>query len=213
MARRTHLSAEPREVGRKALLTELRRKGKVPAVLYGHGDPQPVALDVRPVEEFLRRHGGSALIDLTVNGDSTIAMFKQVEQHPISGKVRHLDILRVLMSDTISAHVPLHFTGGDEVEREGGVLTYQFSELAVTCRADHLPERIEVELGRLRPGDLIRIADLTIPEGVTATQGEDQVVVACSAPAVPADVSAELDAEAAMAGTEAQAAEAPAETS
>jgi large subunit ribosomal protein L25 len=185
----------------------------VPAVLYGHGDPQPVALDARMIEDFLRHHGASALVDLTVNGDRSIAMFKQVEHHPINGRVRHLDIQRVLMTDTITAQVPLHFSGVDVVEKEGGVLTYQFSDLTVTCRADHMPERMEVDLAHLRTGDLLRVSDLNLPEGIQVGQGTDQVVVACSAPAVPAEVEAELDAEAAMAAPEAPAgAEEPAGT-
>src|SRR5262249_45426170 len=148
-------------------------------------------------------HGASALIDLTVNGDSTTAMFKQVAHHPITGKVQHLDIQRVLMSDTITAHVPLHFSGVETVEHEGGILTYQFSDLTVTCRADHMPERIDVDLSHLRPGDLIRVADLTLPEGIQVGQGSDQVVVTCTAPVVAAEEVAEADAEAALAGPEA----------
>jgi len=180
MAERPELTATPRPTGRKAILTALRREGKIPAVLYGHGDPAAIALDRREITEFLRHHGSSVLIDLKVNGDRTTAMCKQVDHDPVTGRVAHLDLQRVSLSDTVTAHVPLAFTGVEEVEREGGVLTYQTSELTVQCRADHLPETIPVNVGALRSGDLLRVADLAIPEGVQVAQGTDQVVVACT---------------------------------
>src|SRR5437868_14516687 len=164
MSERPQLTATPRQVGRKALLTALRRDGKVPAVLYGHGDPQPIAIDQHEVEQFLRRHAPSVLLDLAVAGDATTAMIKQVELHPISGRPRHLDLQRVSLSDTVTTHVPLVFDGIEEMQRAGAVPTFQISELAISCRADHLPEAIHVDVSHLGPGELIRIGDLLIPE-------------------------------------------------
>src|SRR5205823_11779147 len=66
---RPELSATPRATGRKAILSALRREGKIPAVVYGHGDPSAIAFDGREVSDFLRHHAASALIDLKVNGD------------------------------------------------------------------------------------------------------------------------------------------------
>src|SRR5262249_60977501 len=127
-------------------------------------------------------HGASTLIDLTVAGEPTTAMFKQVDHHPITGQVRHVDLQRIHLEDTVTANVPLAFDGVEEVEREGGVLTYQISELSVHCRADQLPETIRVDVSHVRPGDLLRIGDLSIPEGVQPSQTADQVVVTCEAP-------------------------------
>jgi len=207
MAQRPELSATPRASGRKALLTALRREGKIPGVLYGRGDPAPIAMDARQVREFLRHHAASALIDLEVDGDRTTAIFKQVDHDPVTGQVSHFDLQRIALTDTITAHVPLVFSGVEEVEREGGVLTYQTSELTVHCRADHLPETIPVDVSSLRVGDLLRVENLTIPEGVQVTQGADQVVVTCTSGA--AEVEEEEEEEVAPApGAEAPAPEA-----
>src|SRR4051794_29638837 len=105
MAKRPELSATPRTIERKATLNALRREGKVPAVLYGHGDPAPVALDQREITDFLRFHTTSGLIDLTLNGDRATAMIKQVDRHPVNGSVTHLDLQRVSLSDTVTTHV------------------------------------------------------------------------------------------------------------
>src|SRR5262249_24827712 len=129
MAERPQLTAAPRQVGRKAILTALRREGKMPAVLYGRGDPQPIAFDQHEVEQFLPRHAASVPRDLAVTGDSTTAMIKHVELHPISGRPRHLDLQRVSLTDTVTTHVPLVFDGVEEMERAGSVPTFQISEL------------------------------------------------------------------------------------
>src|SRR5262245_43005806 len=205
MAQRPQLSATLREHGRKAILTALRRSGRVPAVIYGHKEPpQNLSLDGREVDNFLRHHAPSALIDLQVDGGQTTAMFRQVEHHPITGHVWHIDIQRVSLSDIVNTRVPLAFSGVEEVEREGGVLTYQTSELAITCRADHLPEAIPVDVSALRPGELLRVADLQIPEGVQVGQAEDTVVVTCTVAFV------EVEEEVEEAGAEAETAAAPA---
>jgi large subunit ribosomal protein L25 len=197
MAQRPQISAAPRPRGRKAILTALRRSGRVPAVIYGHGEPETLSLDQREVETFLRHHAPSALIDLQVDGDQTTAMFKQVDHHPITGHVWHIDIQRVSLEDTVHVQVPLAFQGVEEVEREGGVLTYQTSELAVTCRADHLPEAIPVDVAALRPGDLLRIGDLQLPEGIQVGQADDTVVVTCTFSAAEiAEAAEEAEAEA-----------------
>jgi large subunit ribosomal protein L25 len=192
MAQRPQLSATPRPHGRKAILHALRRGGRVPAVIYGHKEPpQTLSLDAREVDTFLRYHATSALIDLQVDGGPTTAMFKQVEHHPVTGRVWHIDIQRVSLEETVHVSVPLTFHGVEEVEREGGVLTYQTSELAITCRADQMPDAIPVEVAALRPGDLIRIGDLQLPEGIQVGQAEDTVVVACTASVVEIEEEAE----------------------
>jgi large subunit ribosomal protein L25 len=212
MAQRPQIRAEPREVGRKATLHALRRAGKIPGVIYGRGEPQAVSLDGRAVQEFLRQHATTALIELQVDSDQTTAMFKQVDVHPVTGQVWHVDVQRVSLSDTVTARVPLNFGGIEEVEREGGVLTYQISELTVHCRADHLPETIAVDVSGLRPGDLFRISDLRVPEGVNVEQTAEQVVVACTIPAGEIAAEAELaEAEAARAAAAEAAPPPPAE--
>src|SRR4029453_4357516 len=92
---RPELTISPRPVGRKAVLTALRREGKIPAVLYGHGDPAPLARGRPQVDACLRPPGSSGIIDLVQDGERTTAMIKQVDNHPVSRQVWHLDLQRV----------------------------------------------------------------------------------------------------------------------
>jgi len=202
MADQVALRAEPRQTGLKGELRRLRREGKVPGVLYGkQQEPRAIQIAARELEHALHQHGQSALLDLTVNGERATAVIKEVQHDPITGRLSHLGLQRVSLEDTISAHVPLVFTGDTTaITDEGGVIEHPASEVTVSCRADHLPESITVDISGLRRGDSLRVADLTPPEGVTITTNPEQVVAATS-------VSAAARQEAA---DEAAAAEAPA---
>jgi large subunit ribosomal protein L25 len=202
MADQVALRAEPRQTGLKGELRRLRREGKIPGVLYGkQEEPRAIQIAARELEHALHQHGQSALLDLTVNGERATAVIKEVQHDPITGRLSHLGLQRVSLEDTISAHVPLVFTGDTTaITDEGGVIEHPASEVTVSCRADHLPESINVDISGLRRGDSLRVADLKPPEGVTITTNPEQVVAATS-------VSAAARQEAA---DEAAAAEAPA---
>jgi large subunit ribosomal protein L25 len=202
MADQVALRAEPRQTGLKGELRRLRREGKIPGVLYGkQEEPRAIQIAARELEHALHQHGLSALLDLTVNGERATAVIKEVQHDPITGRLSHLGLQRVSLEDTISAHVPLVFTGDTTaITDEGGVIEHPASEVTVSCRADHLPESITVDISGLRRGDSLRVADLKPPEGVTITTNPEQVVAATS-------VSAAARQEAA---DEAAAAEAPA---
>jgi large subunit ribosomal protein L25 len=210
MAEQVALRAEPRSLDWKGERRRLRRQGMVPAILYGKQQaPRPIQFSARELEHALHQHGHSALFDLTVNGERATAVIKEVQHDPITGRLSHLGLQRVSLEDTITASVPLVFVGDTSVIiDEGGVIQHPASEVTVSCRADHLPESITVDVSGLRLGDSLRVADLTPPEGVTITTNPEQVVAATS---VSAAAREEAAAEEAAAAAEAAAAEAPAE--
>jgi large subunit ribosomal protein L25 len=210
MAQPATLSAEPRRLAGKSLLTQLRREGKIPGVMYGHKQTNtPIQLDGKSFEQFLKRHGPGGLIEVELGADRELTMIKEVQHHPVTGRVLHLDLLRVSMEDRIHAEVPIVLTGDTiAVTDNAGVIEQQLTELSVVCRADHLPEQIVIDLSELQVGQTITVADLSLPEGVEATHSPDAVVVAATRTAAGRGVEA---AEAAETAEAAGAAEAPAE--
>jgi large subunit ribosomal protein L25 len=201
MADQVALRAEPRRTGLKGDLRRLRREGMVPGVLYGkQQEPRAIQVAARELEHALHRHGLSALLDLTVDGERATAVIKEVQHDPITGRLSHLGLQRVSLEDTISAHVPLVFVGDTStITDEGGVIEHPASEVTVSCRADHLPESITVDVSGLRLGDSLRVADLTAPEGVTITTNPEQVVAATSVSAAARQEAADEAAAAAEA--------------
>jgi large subunit ribosomal protein L25 len=205
---RPRLSAEPREgVRKKSAVRTLRREGKVPALLYGHGDPVTIQLSAREISDYLRRHNPGAILDLELEGTAGPALIRELDRHPISGNVIHLGFQRVDMQETLRSSVQIVIIGEDDLIQNDLVLQRQITDLEVVGRADLLPQSITVDVTGLTAADTVRIADLPFPDGVVATQDPNTVVAAITTPSVPAEVEAVLDAEEAAAAEAAELAE------
>jgi large subunit ribosomal protein L25 len=205
MAQRVAVPAEERPLGRKIDLKETRRAGNIPAVLYGKGmEPRSVQIPSREMETVIRRHGHSAILELNLaDGECVTALIKEVQLHRISGLVQHLGLQSILMSDTIHTSIAISLVGrASAVEDGGGVLGQVLTELAVTGRADQLPQSIAIDVSGLTMGDVLRVADLNLPDGITTATDPEQVVVTTSISAAARQEATEAAeaAEAAAAG-------------
>jgi large subunit ribosomal protein L25 len=210
MAQTVAVSAEERRLGRKSYLKEVRREGKIPAILYGKGlEPRTLQIPAREMDHVLRRHGHSAILELQLNGERVTALIKEMERHRISGHVLHLGLQNIRMTDTIHTTVPVLLLGeATAVDDAGGVIEQTLTELPVTGRADRLPETLTLDISAMTMGDTLRVSDLTLAEEITTSADPDQVVVTTSVSAAARQEAVEAaEAEAAAAGAEAAAAE------
>jgi large subunit ribosomal protein L25 len=194
--KRPTLAAEPRERGvKKSELKHLRRSGQVPALIYGHGDPQTIQVPTRALREYLHHHAPGGLLDVALEGRATPALIREVERDPVTGDVIHLGFQRINMQETLRVMVPLVFHGEEELISRGLVFQRQADEIEVHGRADQLPETIVIDVATASAGDSIRVGDLPLPEGIEATKDHDLPVATITEPSIPADVEAALDAE------------------
>jgi large subunit ribosomal protein L25 len=210
---RPSLAAEPRSVTGKKVAT-IRRDGKLPAVVYGHGvDSENLAIDAHEFE-LLRRHAGqNALIELSVHGrKSRPVLVHDVQVHPVNRKPIHVDLFLVRMTEELTVDVRLIATGSAQaIERDGGTLLHPIENVRIRALPDHLPQSIEYSIDSLVDFDaVIKVSDLAIPEDVTLLTEADEVV----AKVLPSRLQAEeaaLEAEEAEAAAEVAEGEAPAE--
>ncbi len=212
---RPALGAEHRTVTGKAV-AGLRRDGRLPAVVYGHGVASaPVTLDAHEFD-ILRRHvGPNALIDLSIDGKrAQPVLIHGVQIHKVNRRPLHVDLFAVKMSEELTVDVPVHGTGESEaVSKHGGTLLNASGSVKVRARPDHLPQVIEVDLAVLVDFEAaIHARDLTIPEGVHLLTDPDEIVFKVSPPRVQ-EVEVGVITEGAPAGEEAEAGEADAESS
>lgn len=203
---RPTLAATARTVmGKK--VAHLRRDGRLPGVVYGHGvDSRPVALDTHEFELLRRKVGPNALIDLSVDGGkATPVLIHGVGVSPVTRKPLHVDLLQVRMSEELTVDVPIAFTGESlAVARNGGTLAHPIESVKVKALPDRLPQSIEISIDSLVDFDSrLHVRDLAIPEGVTLLTDPDELLAHVLAPRVE---------EAAAAGGEAAPAAATAET-
>jgi large subunit ribosomal protein L25 len=201
MADLVSLRVEERELGHKGELRQMRREGIVPAVLYGKKqEPRHLKIAPRDLQGAFRHHSHSALLELAVNGERVTAVIKEIQHDPITGHISHLGFQRVSLEDQITTSVPLVFVGDTSaVTDAGGVIAHPASEVMVSCRADHLPESITVDLSGLHLGESLRVADLTPPEGVEIATNPEQVVATTSISAAAREEAAAEEAAAAEA--------------
>jgi large subunit ribosomal protein L25 len=189
----------------KGVARKLRAAGKVPGVVYGEGQPaRPVVLDGKSFELLVRSGGHHGLLDLTfeTGHDPVKALVREVQVHPLSREVVHVDLQRISMTEKIRIEVPIMLSGKPEgVKTHGGILEHTLRNVEVECLPTAIPEKIEVDVSALNIGQSVHVGDLQIP-GVVFLAHPETSIATVSLPA--AERAAE---EAAAPGAEAAAAE------
>jgi large subunit ribosomal protein L25 len=154
-----------------------------------------IQVPAKSLSEFFRHHTTSGMADLALENQATPVLLRDIERHPISGEILHLDFQRVDLGEVIKTTVPIAFHGADELTKNGLVLQTSLTEIGVQARAEALPEFLVVDVGQAHAGHPIHASDLQLPAGVQLTGDPAAVVASVTAPSVPAEVAAALDAE------------------
>lgn len=183
---RPTLAALPRTEMGKAT-SHLRKAGRIPAVVFGHGDSTSVSVDAHEFEQLRRRAGANALIDLQVEGAKTTpVVINGVQLHRVNRTPLHVDLFRVKMTEDMTVDVVVHSFGESEaVTKEGGTLIHAVDHVRVRARPDHLPKFLEVDVSTLTTFDaVIAVRDLPVPAGATILNDPDEVIFRVLAPRV-----------------------------
>jgi large subunit ribosomal protein L25 len=199
------ISAEPRTEFGKGGARRTRRAGKIPAVLYGHGEkPKHVALPAHEFTNALRHGGANQLFTIELaDGARTLALPKALQRDPIKDTIDHVDLLIVRRGEKVAVEVAVHITG--EMAREAdGLVVQDLDTLAVNVEATHVPEQFEVSIEGLTVGDRVLAGQAPLPEGAELAGDPEATVVSIVAAPSAAQVEAETSTEG---GAEAPAAE------
>ena len=181
------LPAELRERAGKGASRELRRDGRVPAVIYG-GKEDPVAIHVE-AKELVRQlgtgHFMNSIVMVEVGGKKVRALPKDVALHPVTDRPLHVDFLRLAKDSKIHVEVPVVFINEEASPglKKGGVLNVVRHELELVCESDKIPDDIQLDLTGLDLGDSIHISQITLPAGsVSAITDRDFTIATVVAP-------------------------------
>jgi len=198
------LNAFPRTLGRRAGAKKLRSGGRIPAIIYGR-QAQPQNLEVISKEmEDLIHHSVSEnlLVDLAVKDDTRpkrLALVQEVQHHPVSGKVLHVDFHEIAETEKVTISIPVETTGEAEgVKTQGGVLEHVLFKIKARGLAKDIPEFISVDVSHLKIGEAIHLGEIKAPEGVELIGDKQIPVIAVAAPRTEEEEAAEA-AEAAAA--------------
>jgi large subunit ribosomal protein L25 len=188
------IPAEPRTEFGKGGARRTRRAGKVPAVLYGHGQaPRHLSLPIREITNALR-NDANALLELQMEGAAELALAKDVQRDPIKQRIDHIDLILVRRGEKVSVDVPVTVVGDASSEV---LVSLESATVLVEAEATHIPTGFEVDVTELTVGNSINASALELPQGVTLAVDPDSTVVqGLSAPTAD-QIDAELsDAEA-----------------
>ena len=182
MSKQVALAARKRAGNGKGEARSLRREGRVPAIAYGTGT-EPVALSVDALELYHALHtdaGANVVLRLDVEGDTHLAFPREIHRHPVRREVLHLDFVAIDRNQPVAADVPVVLVGAEDAPgvNQSGVIEQQLHAVSVEVLPLNVPEKIELDVSDMNIGDVKRVADLTLPEGVTAlTDAEEPVVI------------------------------------
>lgn len=171
------LTLEKREAKGKKL-AKLRKEGKLPGVVYGHGfDAIAVQAPTLVIEKAVKQAGGHAPVHLTIDGKKKIAMIKNIDINPAKNSLRHVEFHAVKQNETVEAEIPIKLVGigESEAEKNGLIVLQTLESLKIKALPMELPESFEVSIAELsEPNQHLTVADIKIPEGVEIVdEGEE----------------------------------------
>jgi large subunit ribosomal protein L25 len=183
------IEAEPRTEFGKGAARRIRRAGRVPAVMYGHGaENRHMTLPEHDLMLALKTQ--NALIRVEgLPGRATLALPKAVQRHAIKNVIEHVDLIEVRSGEKVTVEIPIRVSG--EVF-PGGILDQQLVQISVEAEATHLPDGLDVDVEGAEVGTQIYAKDLALPEGTTLAGDPEALVLHVTAPQSQAQYDAEL---------------------
>jgi large subunit ribosomal protein L25 len=165
----------------------MRRDGRIPAVLYGHGEASiALAIGQDDLATVLRHH--SRLVDLQ-GAVNESALIRALQWDAFGVDVLHVDFARVSADERIEVQVSVELRGTAPGVTEGGVIEHLLHELTIECLATAIPDRIQVRISGLKKDEAITVGQLELPEGVKMLSDPEDIVVQCVEAAAEPDLA------------------------
>lgn len=184
----TVLQATKRKTGVRSELTQLRKGGKLPAVIYGYNiENTPIALDYKEIAKEVQNSGIASVFDIDIEGKRVKALITEVQRCALKGHVKHVDFLSVNMEEEIEVDLPISAVGESVGVKEGGVLTQILNVLKVKVKPAEMPEKIDVDISTLGIGDTIFVSDIRDKVAFEILEGDDATIFTVTPPATARD--------------------------
>lgn len=175
----------------------LRAEGHIPGVLYGHGmTPLSVTVERRDLRLALSGPAGvNTILSLQIDGSSYNAVIKDLQRHPVKRNVNHVDFLQVNMNEEITVNIPLRLEGeAKAVLAAGALVDPAVDTIEVVTTPTNMPAEFLIDITDMQPDQVIRLSDVPMPKGVTATGDPDMAVVTVLHTSVVGETAAEAEA-------------------
>lgn len=193
MTKHYALEAEARTKAGKGAARALRREGKIPAVIYGDKkEPVGITLPLKEITlEYQKGHMFTTLCDIAIGKDKHQVLARDVQVHPVSDVIEHVDFLRVSDNTKLTVNIPVHLENYEDSKAAvgKGVINMVRHEVELVCLAKNIPDQITIDMAGSEIGDIIKISDVTLPKGATpAITDRDFTILTIMAPKRAVDV-------------------------
>ena len=189
------LVATPRTSFGKGAARTIRREGKIPAVMYGHGT-EPVHISLPGHETMMALKVSNVLLTIEIDGLDQLALAKDIQRHVIKPVIEHVDLVVVRKGEKVTVDVPVHLVGTAAVET---VVTVENNTVELAVEATQIPDHVDVSIEGAVAGTRIHASDLALPEGAELITDPEILIVnitqAISEEALEAELAGEVTAE------------------
>ena len=190
------IQSEARVPAKKSALTELRKEGYVPAVVYGYKtEATPISVKERDLLKTLSVTGRNGVIKLNVDGKDINVVLSEYQSGALKGEIRHADFLAINMTEELEVEVLVHLVGESAGLKAGGVLQQPNREITIKVKPSDIPETFDVDITELQIGEAITVADIRATSKFEILNEDDHGLVLISAPRTEAEME-ELESEA-----------------
>ncbi|MCH8010481.1 MAG: 50S ribosomal protein L25 [Candidatus Marinimicrobia bacterium] len=163
------------ELGKQAV-KRLRKEGKIPGIFYsGESKAIPFFIYKKHLHNAFQSH--SRVFAVTVGDKKVHAIFKEIQHHPVTDEVLHIDLFGIRLKDKIDINIPIVIIGeAIGVKNSGGILSQNLMELSIRCQATDVPESVEVDVTELDLGSSIHAKDLDLGKSELLTNPDVTIV-------------------------------------
>lgn len=190
------IQSEARVPAKKSALTELRKEGYVPAVVYGYKtEATPISVKERDLLKTLSVTGRNGVIKLNVDGKDINVVLSEYQSGALKGEIRHADFLAINMTEELEVEVLVHLVGESAGLKAGGVLQQPNREITIKVKPSDIPETFDIDITELQIGEAITVADIRATSKFEILNEDDHGLVLISAPRTEAEME-ELESEA-----------------
>jgi large subunit ribosomal protein L25 len=178
------IEAEIREAKGKGAARSLRRAGRVPAIIYGNKEKEVLlSFDSKEITKYASKAGFySHLIDIKIGKNSYRAIPYDVQLHPVTDQIEHIDFMHIGKNAEVKVSVHVHAINHEKCMalKRGGILNMIRRDIEISCKADDIPEKIDLDISNLTVSNALHVSDLILPKGVKAVTAGNVTIATIS---------------------------------
>ncbi len=157
----------------------LRKASHIPTIIYGkRAESRPALVNARELRQFLSKYGRNTVFSTELAEEHDFSMFiKDVQYHPVTKDIIHVDLQRVSLNEKIQTEVPVKTIGSEAIARDGNVVVHQLNHVTVECLPQDVPRYIEADVSGMTQGNSLTAGQLILPPGVSLVTDPNAVIL------------------------------------